>query len=214
MNDIDWSHPYPSQRMAVMGRNVVATSQPLAAQAGLRMLLAGGNAADAAVATAIALAVTEPCSNALGSDAFAMVWAPDGRAGGGAAPGGSEKPGPTAAPAGTGPLHGLNSSGRSPKGWTPDRYAGRRAMPTLGWDSVTVPGAVDAWAKLSARFGKLPFENHALLCLNCKFSRVAQSTDLCLQGEQIQRKARYQRRSKKQNTERDRRMSSQERRHG
>ena len=124
--------PYPSRRVPVLARNVVATSQPLAAQAGLRMLLAGGNAADAAVAAAIALTVVEPTGNGLGSDAFAILW--DGEA-----------------------LHGLNASGRSPAGWTPDRFAGRTAMPFTGWDSVTVPGAVSAWVQVSRRFGRLPF---------------------------------------------------------
>ena len=76
MNDF-WQFPYPSQRMPVLARNVVATSQPLAAQAGLRMLLKGGNAVDAVLATAIALTVVEPTSNGIGSDAFALVW--DGR---------------------------------------------------------------------------------------------------------------------------------------
>jgi len=127
-----WNFPYPSQRMPVFAGNVVATSQPLAAQAGLRMLLKGGNAVDAALAAAIALTVVEPASNGIGSDAFAMVW--DGLA-----------------------LCGLNASGRSPRVWTPDRFAGLETMPALGWDAVTVPGAVDAWAKLSDRFGKLPF---------------------------------------------------------
>lgn len=129
----DWTLPYRSRRSPLLARNVVATSQPLAAQAGLRMLLAGGNAADAAVATAIALTVLEPVMNGIGSDAFALVW--NGSA-----------------------LHGLNASGRSPASWTPDRFAGRYTMPTEGWDCVTVPGAVSAWAAMSARFGKLPFD--------------------------------------------------------
>jgi gamma-glutamyltranspeptidase/glutathione hydrolase len=115
-----------------MGRNVVATSQPLAAQAGLRMLLKGGNAVDAAIAGAMALTVVEPSGCGLGSDAFAILW--DGKE-----------------------LHGLNASGRSPLGWTPERFAGRPAMPERGWESVSVPGAVSAWAELSQRFGKLPF---------------------------------------------------------
>ena len=127
-----WHFPYPSQRMPVLARNVVATSQPLAAQAGLRMLLAGGNAVDAVLATAITLTVVEPTSNGIGSDAFAIVW--DGQV-----------------------LHGLNSSGRSPKAWSLPRFAGRETMPVSGWDSVTVPGAVAAWAALSKRLGKLPF---------------------------------------------------------
>ena len=81
--------------MPVFARNMVATSQPLAAQAGLRMLLKGGNAVDAALAAAIALTVVEPTSNGIGSDAFAQIW--DGQT-----------------------LHGLNGSGRSPReGATP-----------------------------------------------------------------------------------------------
>lgn len=124
--------PYSSQRSPVLARNIVTTSQPLAAQAGLRMLLAGGNAVDAALASAIALTVVEPTGNGIGSDAFAIVW--DGRA-----------------------LHGLNASGRAPAAWSPARFAGRERMPARGWDSVTVPGAVSAWTALSERFGKLPF---------------------------------------------------------
>ncbi len=127
-----WDFPYPSRRMPVLARNVVATSQPLAAQAGLRMLLKGGNAVDAALAAAIALTVVEPTSNGIGSDAFAILW--DGRG-----------------------LHGLNSSGRSPRALTPERFEGLRSMPVLGWDTVTVPGAVAAWEALSGRFGSLPF---------------------------------------------------------
>lgn len=124
--------PYASGRSPVLARNIVSTSQPLAAMAGLRMLLDGGNAVDAALAAAIALTVVEPTGNGLGSDAFAILW--DGQR-----------------------LHGLNASGRSPAGWTPERFAGRAAMPERGWDSVTVPGAVSAWVELSARFGRLPF---------------------------------------------------------
>jgi gamma-glutamyltranspeptidase/glutathione hydrolase len=129
----DYGFPYPSQRMPVLARNVVATSQPLAAQAGLRMLQAGGNAVDAALAAAIALTVVEPTGNGIGSDAFAILW--DGRE-----------------------LHGLNASGRSPKALTPERFAGQGSIPLRGWDAVTVPGAVSSWAVLSERFGKLPFE--------------------------------------------------------
>jgi gamma-glutamyltranspeptidase/glutathione hydrolase len=133
MAEIDWTFPYSSQRMPVLARNVVATSQPLAAQAGLGMLAAGGNAADAAVAAAIALTVVEPTSNGIGSDAFALVWA-----GGG--------------------LHGLNASGHSPRGLPVDRFAGKRSVPVLGWDGVTVPGAVSGWVALWKQFGSLPFE--------------------------------------------------------
>lgn len=132
MHDFDWAFPYPSQRMPVLAANVVATSQPLAAQAGVRMLLKGGNAADAIVATAIALTVVEPTMNGIGSDAFALIW--DGHA-----------------------LRGLNASGRAPAAWTPERFARHTSMPIVGWDTVTVPGAVSAWVGMSQRFGKLPF---------------------------------------------------------
>lgn len=97
------------------------------------MLLAGGNAVDAALAAAIALTVVEPTANGVGSDAFAIIW--DGTE-----------------------LHGLNASGRAPAAWTPDRFAGIETMPRRGWNSVTVPGAVSAWVALSERFGRLPFE--------------------------------------------------------
>jgi len=130
--ELNWGFPYSSQRMPVFARNVVATSQPLAAQAGLQMLVHGGNAVDAALAAAITLTVVEPTSNGVGSDAFAIVW--DGKA-----------------------LHGLNGSGRSPRAWSAERFAGLGRMPQFGWDAVTVPGAVDAWSALSRRFGKLPF---------------------------------------------------------
>ncbi len=129
---MNWEFPYPSYRMPLLARNCVATTQPLAAQAGLSMLQRGGNAVDAALATAIALTVVEPVNNGLGSDAFAILW--DG-----------EK------------LVGLNASGRSPAGWTPDRFPGP-AMPHEGWNAATVPGAISAWVALSERYGKLPFE--------------------------------------------------------
>lgn len=133
----NYQFPYASQRMPVMAKNVVATSQPLAAQAGIKMLQSGGNAVDAAIAAAIALTVVEPTSNGIGSDGFCILW--DGRE-----------------------LHGLNASGRSPAAWTPDYFArkhpGLATLPVRGWDSVTVPGAVSQWMELSTRFGKLPFE--------------------------------------------------------
>jgi gamma-glutamyltranspeptidase/glutathione hydrolase len=127
-----WEFPHLSQRMPVLASNVVSTSQPLAAQAGLRMLLTGGNAVDAALAAAITLTVVEPVMNGLGGDAFALIW-DQGR------------------------LHGLNASGRAPEAWTPERFVGRDAMPDLGWDTVTVPGQIAGWAEMSKRFGKLPF---------------------------------------------------------
>ena len=126
--------PYPSQRMPIMAANMVATSQPLATQAGLAALQRGGNAVDAAIATAITLTIVEPTSNGIGSDAFAILW--DGKA-----------------------LHGLNASGRSPAALTADRFKGLDSVPLRGWDAVTVPGAVSAWVALSERFGNLPFDS-------------------------------------------------------
>ncbi|MDH3376563.1 MAG: gamma-glutamyltransferase family protein [Gammaproteobacteria bacterium] len=128
-----WELPYPSQRAPVCAHNIVAASQPLAAQAGIGMLVRGGNAVDAAIASAIALTVVEPNMNGIGSDAFAIVW--DGAQ-----------------------LHGLNASGRSPKHLQVHGLLARPEMPDYGWPTVTVPGAVSAWVALSERFGKLPFD--------------------------------------------------------
>ena len=108
------SHHYPSRRSVVLADNMVSTSQPLAAQAGLSMITRGGNAADAAIATAIALTVVEPTGNGVGSDAFAILW--DGKQ-----------------------LHGLNASGRAPKAWSLERFAAHDEMPMHGWNSITVP---------------------------------------------------------------------------
>ena len=128
-----WDFPYSSQRMPVMADHMVASSQPLAVQAGVDCLRRGGNAVDAAIATAITLTVVEPTSNGLGSDAFAMVYC-------------------------GGNLYGINGSGRSPQAWSYEQFAHLQAMPQLGWQSVTVPGAVSVWVALSERFGCLPFE--------------------------------------------------------
>ena len=130
------SYPFPSQRMPVVAANgLVATSHPLAAQAGLTMLKQGGNAVDAAIATAAALTVLEPTSNGLGSDAFALVW--DGTR-----------------------LHGLNASGRAPEALQAAdlRARGYTEMPTEGWLPVTVPGAPAGWDDLRRRFARLSLE--------------------------------------------------------
>ncbi|PKO44300.1 MAG: gamma-glutamyltransferase [Betaproteobacteria bacterium HGW-Betaproteobacteria-3] len=135
--NFNYQNPYTSTRLPLFARNVVSTSHPLAAQAGLRMLLKGGNAVDAAIAAAAALTITEPVSNGLGSDAFCILW--DGKA-----------------------LHGLNASGRAPQTWTPEYFRKKYGAdvvspPKRGFDSATVPGAVAGWVALSERFGKLPF---------------------------------------------------------
>lgn len=127
-------YPYASRRMVTYARRgMVAASQHLAAQAGLHMLQQGGNAVDAALATAACLTVVEPTSNGIGGDAFALVWA-------------------------NGKLHGLNASGPAPQSISlaAVRRAGHREMPRFGWLPVNVPGIPAAWAALSARFGRLP----------------------------------------------------------
>ncbi len=135
--NFNFHNPYTSTRLPLFARNVVSTSHPLAAQAGVRMLLKGGNPVDAAVATAAAMTILEPVSNGLGSDAFCILW--DGKK-----------------------LHGLNASGHAPAAWTADYFtrkygANSVAPPKRGMDSVSVPGAVGSWMALSERFGKLPF---------------------------------------------------------
>ncbi len=132
--EFDWQAAYPSLRSPVFARNIVSTSQPLAAQAGLRMIAAGGNAIDAAIAAAAALTIVEPVSCGLGSDAFAIVW--DGKR-----------------------LHGLNASGTAPAAWDLAYFRSRHGdtFPKRGPDTVTVPGAVAGWAALHGRFGRLPF---------------------------------------------------------
>ena len=132
----DWNNPYATVRSPVFARNVVCTSHPLASQAGLRMLLKGGNAIDAAIAAAAALTIVEPVSNGLGSDLFAILW--DGQR-----------------------LQGLNASGVAPAAWYPGYFARRHGgqIPMRGWDTVTTPGAVAGWVALSRRCGRLPFSD-------------------------------------------------------
>ena len=140
MTHFDWHNPYPTPRLPVFARNVVATSHPLAAQAGLRMIWQGGNAIDAALAAAAVLTIVEPVSCGLGGDAFALVW--DGEE-----------------------LHGLNASGVAPAAWSVDYFRRRHGetargvarQPKRGWDTVTVPGVVAGWEALSEKFGALAF---------------------------------------------------------
>lgn len=136
MNFDALAYPHASQRNVVYATNgMVATSQPLAAQAGLDMLKRGGNAVDAAIATAASLTVLEPTSNGIGGDAFAIVWMKD-------------------------KMYGLNASGQAPSGISAEsvRSSGHQVMPKYGWIPVTVPGTPSAWVALSERFGNLPFE--------------------------------------------------------
>ena len=129
----NWTNPYAWPRKPLLAANAIATSQPLAAQAGLQMLAEGGSAVDAILATAITLTLVEPVSNGIGSDAYAILW--DGKE-----------------------LHGLNASGRSPAAWSLDYFRGQKTVPVRGWNSVSVPGCVSAWLELHRRFGRLPFE--------------------------------------------------------
>lgn len=141
MKNFNWTNPYPSIRTPIFARNIVSTSHPLAAQAGLHMIRLGGNAVDAAIAAAACMVIVEPVSNGLGSDCFAIVW--DGQL-----------------------MHGLNASGPAPMAWSPDYFARRYGTdeegfakrPMRGWDTVTVPGAVAGWMEMHRKFGSLPLE--------------------------------------------------------
>ncbi len=129
------SHP----GVPAVGRQaMVATSQPAATAAGLETLRRGGNALDAAIAANAVLAVTEPYMCGPGGDLFALVWDPFGRC-----------------------LHGVNASGRSAARRTLsglcEVLGEASAIPARGAHSVTVPGAVDGWATLHQRFGRLPW---------------------------------------------------------
>ena len=132
MPSFTYDFPYSTKKLPVFAENVVASSQQLASTAGLRMLAKGGNAVDAAIASAAAITVVEPTMNGIGADAFCILW--DGKQ-----------------------LVGLNAHGHSPALMTPDKYAGLDKMPHVGWGCVTTPGAVSIWMELHKRYGKLPF---------------------------------------------------------
>jgi gamma-glutamyltranspeptidase/glutathione hydrolase len=129
-----WRNTNSPHKDLVYGDNVIATSEPHATEAGVDAFRNGGNAVDAALAAAITLTVTEPCSNGIGGDGFAIV-------------------------AHKGELFGLNASGKSPVAWNRDYFNRYESMPERGWDSVTTPGAVSQWVALSDRFGTLPFRD-------------------------------------------------------
>jgi gamma-glutamyltranspeptidase/glutathione hydrolase len=126
-----------ARSMVISDRGIVATSQTLASQAGAQVLARGGSAIDAAIAANIVLGVVEPMSCGIGGDLFAIYW-----------------------DAKTAQLTGINASGWSPKGLTPDVLGSSvSVMPTHGIHSATVPGAVNGWAMLHRRFGKLPWKD-------------------------------------------------------
>ncbi len=122
--------------MTITQQGIVATSQILASQAGAQILTRGGSAVDAAIAANAVLGVVEPMMDGIGGDCFVMYW--DVK---------------------TGKLTGLNASGPAPRDLTPEFLAaqGIQTMPKAGIHSVTVPGAVEGWARMHARFGKLPW---------------------------------------------------------
>jgi gamma-glutamyltranspeptidase/glutathione hydrolase len=128
---------FAARRSVVMACNgIVATSQPLAAEAGVSILQKGGNAFDAAIATALTLDVVEPMSTGIGGDAFLLYrWAADGK------------------------IYGVNGSGRCPQRLTLEtlRQQGIQGVPQRGWGSVSVPGAIDAFVEVQRRHGKLTF---------------------------------------------------------
>src|SRR5579863_5966487 len=124
--------------MVIAQQGIAATSQALASQAAAQILAKGGSAVDAAIAANTVLAVMEPMKNGLGGDLFAIYWE-----------------------ANTGILSGLNASGPAPRGLSPEFLAnhGVTSMPQQGIHSFTVPGAVEGWAKIHQRFGKLPWKD-------------------------------------------------------
>ncbi len=131
----------PWSRSPVYARNgMAATAHPLATQIALDVLKTGGNAVDAAIAANAALGLMEPTGNGIGGDLFAIIYDPK-----------------------SGKLHGLNGSGRSPKGQTLKQLKAKlgdaKSLPPLGHLSVTIPGTVDAWFTMHQRFGKLPMKD-------------------------------------------------------
>ena len=124
-------------RPSVMGRNGMVTSgQSLASQAGIQTLMAGGNAVDAAIATAAALGVVEPASSGVGGDGFILIyWAQ------------------------TGQVTAVNATGPAPAAATRARYLEDGGIPMKGMRSVSVPGLVDGWLLAHERYGALPLED-------------------------------------------------------
>ena len=166
---------YPSRRNVVLSKKgMVATSHPLAAQAGMEIMRKGGNAVDAAIATAACLTVVEPTGNGIGGDAFAIVWYKD-------------------------KMYGLNSSGPAPKGITAEKLLdmGLKEMPKYGFIPVTVPGIPAAWAALNKRFGRLSlkevmepairyaYEGHPVSVNVAKLWKKAYDTFIQLKGEEF-----------------------------
>jgi gamma-glutamyltranspeptidase/glutathione hydrolase len=130
---------FATRSEVIAQHGMVCTSQPLATQVGLDVLKAGGSAVDAAIAANAALGLMEPVSSGVGGDLFAIVW-----------------------DAKTHRLYGINASGRSPLGLSFEQMQAelaklkRATIPSSGMLPISVPGAVDGWFELHAKFGKLP----------------------------------------------------------
>src|SRR6266852_5130741 len=133
--DSDSQTRHAGRSVVIAPHGMVATSHPLAAQAGLEILRQGGNAVDAAIATNAAIGLMEPMSCGIGGDLYAIVW-----------------------DAKTQKLYGLNASGRSPYRATREFFAekGLKEIPNGGPLSWSVPGCVDGWDQLQRRFGTMP----------------------------------------------------------
>src|SRR3954463_8601758 len=157
-----------STRSVVFGRNgMIATSQPLASAAGLKVLQEGGNAIDAAVTAAAVLAVVEPSMTGIGGDLFAIVY-----------------------DAKTKTLHALNASGRSPYAATPEEYArrGQTRMPGSGVLSVTVPGVIEGWSELLSKYGTLPMSRVVAPAVDYAKNGYAVSEIISGQGKASEKK--------------------------
>lgn len=133
--------PFATRSEVIAKHGMVATSQPLAVQAGLDILKKGGNAIDAAIAVNATLGVMEPTGNGIGGDLFAIVWSAKDKK-----------------------LYGLNASGRSPLGLSYDQMKqeldqqNRTSIPPYDFLPISVPGAVDGWFQLHEKFGSLPMK--------------------------------------------------------
>ncbi len=129
---------FATRSEVIAPNGMAATSQPLATQIALDILKAGGSAVDAAIAANAALGLMEPTGSGIGGDLFAIVWDAE-----------------------TEQLHGLNASGRSPRGLTLEEFQKRGLirLPKYGLLTVSVPGCVDGWFELHEKFGKLPMSD-------------------------------------------------------
>ncbi|MDP1581154.1 MAG: gamma-glutamyltransferase [Candidatus Didemnitutus sp.] len=143
---------FATRSEVIAQHGMAATSHPLATQIALDVLKAGGSAVDAAIAANAALGLMEPTGNGIGGDLFALVWSERDQK-----------------------LYGLNGSGRSPLGLSADQLRtdlqklGRTTIPPRGLLPISVPGTVDAWFELHAKFGKLPM--HAVLAPTIRYAR-------------------------------------------